>query len=55
LRRGLKIYMVNPSYTSRIAKEIHKDLGLDRHTASAYLLALKYLNPETFESLKESP
>jgi IS605 OrfB family transposase len=54
LRRGLKIYMVNPSYTSRIAKKICKELGLDKHTVSAYLLALKYLNKEAFENLKES-
>ena len=44
LRRGFKVYLVNPANTSKNAKRIHKMLGLDVHTASAYLLALRHLN-----------
>jgi len=50
---GFKVYLVNPSYTSRIAGEIKDGFCLDRHTVSAYLLALKYLNLETFKKLSK--
>ena len=40
---GLKTYYANPSHTSKLAELIAKDMGLDRHTASAYVLALEYL------------
>jgi IS605 OrfB family transposase len=40
---GFKVYLVNPAYTSRIGERIGEGLGLDRHTASAYTLVLKYL------------
>ena len=55
LRYGLRPVFVNPSYTSRLAKLIAKDIGLDRHTASAYILALEYLglNPkEVYQNLQ---
>ena len=43
LRRGFRVFLVNPAYTTRKAREIHSQLGLDVHTASAYMLALRYL------------
>ena len=43
LRRGFRVFLVNPAYTTKKAKEIHSQLGLDVHTASAYMLALRYL------------
>lgn len=44
LRRGFRAFLVNPAYTTKEAKKIHTQLGLDIHTTSAYLLALRYLN-----------
>jgi len=52
---GLKTYYANPAYTSKIAELISKDVGLDRHTASACILALEYLglNPrEVYQNLQ---
>ena len=48
LRYGLRPVFVNPSYTSKLAEAIAKDMGLDRHTMSAYIVALEYLglNPK---------
>ncbi|MCE4618614.1 MAG: IS200/IS605 family accessory protein TnpB-related protein [Desulfurococcales archaeon] len=43
LKYGFKVYLVNPAYTSKIGKIIGKELGLDKHMASAYVLILKYL------------
>ncbi len=43
LKYGFKIYLVNPAYTSKLGEKLRRKLGLDRHTASAYILALKYL------------
>ena len=40
---GLETFFVNPAYTSKLAELIVKDMGLDRHTASAYIIALEYL------------
>ena len=40
---GLKTYYVDPSYTSKLAELIATDMGIDRHTASAYIIALEYL------------
>ncbi|OYT44234.1 MAG: transposase [Desulfurococcales archaeon ex4484_42] len=40
---GFKVYLVNPAYTSKMGEKLGKILGLDRHTASAYILVLKYL------------
>ena len=40
---GFKVYLVNPAYTSKTGEKLGKLLGLDKHTASAYVLALKYL------------
>ena len=44
LKRGFRVYLVNPAYTTRKAKEMHNQLGLDVHTVSAYILALRYLS-----------
>ncbi len=55
LRYGLEPVFVNPSYTSKLAELIAKDMGLDRHTCSAYILALEYLGlkpKETYQNLK---
>jgi len=51
LKYGFKIYLVNPSYTSRLAEKIRDRFGLDKHTVSAYLLGLRYLSPETYKRL----
>jgi len=47
MKYGFKVYLVNLSYKSKIAEKIKSEYGLDRHTASAYILALKYLSPES--------
>jgi len=55
LRYGLKPVFVNPSYTSKLAELIAKDIGLNKHTVSAYILALEYLglNPkEIYQNLQ---
>jgi len=51
---GFKVYLVNPGYTSKLAEKIKDWFKLDVHTTSAYTLALKYLNPETFRKLLNS-
>ncbi len=43
MKYGFKVYLVNPAYTSKIGEKIGRELGLDRHTASAYVLTLRYL------------
>jgi IS605 OrfB family transposase len=43
LKRGFKVFLVNPSNTSKIANQIRKTLGLDVHTTSAYILAQKFM------------
>ncbi len=43
MKYGFRVYLVNPAYTSKIGEKLGKELGLDKHTASAYILALKYL------------
>ena len=52
LKYGFKVYLINPFYTSKVGKRIGKELGLDKHTASAYTLAIKALRPEVFKILK---
>ena len=52
---GLKTYYANPAYTSKLAEVVARELGLDRHTTSAYILALEYLglNPKaTYQNLQ---
>lgn len=44
LKRGFKVFLVNPANTSKIAMQIHKSLGLDVHCTSAYILAQKFIN-----------
>jgi len=44
LKRGFKVFLVSPVNTSKIARKIHSKLGLDVHTASAYILAKKFIN-----------
>jgi len=43
LKYEFKVYLMNPAYTSKLGKKLGTELGLDKHTASAYVLALKYL------------
>jgi len=43
MKYGFRVYLVNPAYTSKIGEKLGKELGLDRHVASAYVLTLKYL------------
>ena len=50
LKRGFKVFLVNPAYTSKIAKQIHKKLGLDVHCSSAYVLAQKFINSYNLQS-----
>ena len=38
-----KVYLVNPAYTSKIGEKLGKEIGLDKHTTSAYVLILRYL------------
>jgi len=40
-RANGELYLVNPAYTSIAAKIVSRDLGLDVHTTSAYILALR--------------
>jgi len=40
---GLEAYYVDPAYTSKLAELVAKDMGLDRHTALPYLIALEHL------------
>jgi len=40
---GFRVCLVNPAYTSKLAELVARDLGLDKHTASAYILALEFL------------
>jgi len=51
LKYNFKVYLVNPSYTSRLAEKLKNAFCLDKHTVSAYLLGLRYLNPETYKKL----
>ncbi len=51
LKYNFKVYLVNPSYTSRLAEKFKNAFCLDKHTVSAYLLGLRYLNPETYKKL----
>lgn len=48
LKYGFKVYLVDPRGTSSSLTHsaVMKKYGLDRHTASAYLIALKYLQDE---------
>jgi len=43
MKYGFKAYLVNPAYTTKLGEKLGRELGLDRHTASAYTLILKYL------------
>jgi len=43
LKHGFKVALVNPANTTRYAKKLKKKLGLDKHTTSAYVLALRFL------------
>jgi len=52
---GIKAFYVNPAYTSKLAEAMARDLGLDKHSVSAYILALEYLglNPkEVYQNLQ---
>jgi IS605 OrfB family transposase len=43
-KRGGEFKQVDPAYTSKNAKIINQDLGVDIHTASAFVLGLRYLH-----------
>jgi len=43
LKYGFKVYLVDPSYTSVVGDYLSRELGLDKHTASAYMLTARYL------------
>lgn len=43
MKYGFKVYLANPANTSKLGAEIGRKLGLDKHTASAYIVALKYI------------
>jgi len=45
--RGGRFITINPAYASIDALPLSKRFGLDIHTASAYLLAIRYLNLRT--------
>ena len=38
LKRGFDVYLVNPSGSSKLGKELAQGLGLDIHTASAFVI-----------------
>lgn len=42
-KRGGEFKQVSAAYCSKIARIIHRDLGMDVHTASALVLGLRYL------------
>ncbi len=47
-KRGGEFKQVNPAYSSKNARIINHDLGMDVHTASALVLGLRYLHtPKT--------
>ncbi len=48
---GFRVYLVNLNNTSKLAEKLKNPFYLDRHTTSAYTLALRYLNPEIFRKL----
>jgi hypothetical protein len=52
LKYGFRVLLVDPKGTtsSREHEEVMKRFGLDRHTASAYLIAMRGLN--TYECYK---
>jgi hypothetical protein len=49
---SLEAYYVDPAYTSKLAEIIAEDYGLDRHTASAHAIALKYLGINLKQMIK---
>jgi len=51
---GFRVYLINPAYTTKLAEKLKDAFCLDRHTLSAYMLSLKYLNSETFGKLLNS-
>ncbi len=51
---GLETFFVNLVYTSKLAELIAKDMGLDRHTASAYIIALEYLGLKPAQVIKSN-
>lgn len=49
MKYGFKVYLANPAYTSKLGEELGKLVGLDRHTTSAYILALRAVQSRHFE------
>jgi IS605 OrfB family transposase len=44
LKYGFDVYLVNPANTSVAGEVIGKRLGLDKHTSSAYIIAIRGIN-----------
>ncbi len=44
LKYEFKVYLVNTARTSRYTMKIHRKLGLDIYTTSAYIIALRRLS-----------
>jgi len=44
LKHGFNVYLVNPANTSDAGEIIGKRLGLDKHTSSAYAIAIRGIN-----------
>ncbi len=56
MKYEFKVYLVNPAYTSKLGEKLGKELGLDKHTASAYVLVLKYLGvAKVLSSISNNP
>ncbi|MEM4844515.1 MAG: IS200/IS605 family accessory protein TnpB-related protein [Ignisphaera sp.] len=51
LKYGFKVYLVDPAYTSVVGSYLSRELGLNKHGASAYILVAKYLglNPKSLK------
>jgi len=55
MKYGFKVYLADPSHTSKIGEKLGERLGLDRHTASAYVLALRAIHPEITKLVAKLP
>ena len=53
LKYGFKVYLIDPSYTSKIGEMLRKELRLYRYSASAYMLALKNTTTQCLQDSKK--
>jgi len=44
LKRGFRVFLVNPSGSSKLGRELSRGLGLDVHSSSAFVIGLWGLN-----------